>query len=99
MTAAACSCKIGQGEACGHVVGLLYNLAKLKKDKCKALPEDIAKTSLPQTWHQLRGEKISGQVLQEIQLHGYKKRTVDTNSEKSAEKRPYIIQCVGPFHP
>jgi len=28
--------------------------------KVRAVPEDVAKTSQPETWHQLRGEKIAG---------------------------------------
>jgi hypothetical protein len=52
-----CSCPIGLSEACGHITGLLYQLAKNKVLSLKALPEDAAKTSQAQTWHTPRGEK------------------------------------------
>ena len=57
-----CSCVIGLSGARGHIVGLLYQLAKYKILGQKALPEDIAKTSQPQTWHAPRGEKLIGKA-------------------------------------
>jgi hypothetical protein len=38
-----CSCPIGLSEACGHITGLLYQLAKNKVLSLKSLPEDVAK--------------------------------------------------------
>lgn len=60
---AKCSCVIGLSGACGHIVGLLYQLAKYKILGQKALPEDIAKTSQPQTRHAPRGEKLIGKAV------------------------------------
>ena len=57
--------------ACGHVIGLLYQLANYKILGLKALPEDIAKTSQPQTWHAPRGEKIHGKAVQDLEVIGY----------------------------
>ena len=41
----------------------------------KALPEDIAKTSQPQTWHVPRKEQVRGTAVQDIEVHGYSKIT------------------------
>ena len=68
---ASCSCPIGISGACGHVTGLLYQLAKYKILGVKALPEDIAKTSQPQTWHVPRGLKLGGLEVQDIEVRGY----------------------------
>lgn len=70
---ATCSCPIGQTGACGHVVGLLYQLAKYKMLETRALPEDIAKTSLPQSWHEPRGERIQGKAVQDLTVSGHSK--------------------------
>ena len=56
-------------------MALLYQLAKYKALGLKALPEDIAKTSQPQTWHVPRGEQIRGMAVQDIEVHGYSKIT------------------------
>ncbi|KAK2140273.1 hypothetical protein LSH36_1413g00010 [Paralvinella palmiformis] len=49
------SCSKGVGGSCGHVAGLLYQVAKFKMMKLRAISEDVAKT-----WHQPKGEKIAG---------------------------------------
>ncbi|CAC5389045.1 unnamed protein product [Mytilus coruscus] len=56
-----CSCAIGKSGTCGHVTGLLYTLAHMKASNLKSIPSDILKTSLPQTWHIPRGEKLKNQ--------------------------------------
>jgi len=38
--------------------------------KLRAVPEDVAKTSEPETWHQSRGEKIAGNEVQSLTLVG-----------------------------
>ena len=60
VKSARCKCAIGLNASCGHITGLLYQLANFNTLYIKALPEDIAKTSLPQTFHLARGEKIGG---------------------------------------
>ena len=55
---ATCTCTIGQSQTCGHVCGLLYTLALWNKQGRHSVPFDIAKTSLPQTWHLPRGSNI-----------------------------------------
>ena len=72
-----CSCPIGLSGLCGHVVGALYQLAKYKELEYKALPEDIAKTSQPQTFHMPRGPKIKGKAIQDLEVSGYSKVTDD----------------------
>ena len=39
--------------------------------KMKSIPSDIAKTSLPQTWYQPRGEKLRGTKVDDIVVQGY----------------------------
>ena len=68
---ASCSCPIWISGACGHITGLLYQLAKYKILGAKALPEDIAKTSQPQTWHVPRGLKLVELEVQDIEVRGY----------------------------
>ncbi len=53
---AQCGCPIGQNKGCGHLAGLLYTLSYYKRQKLIVIPEDVAKTSQPQLWHQPRGQ-------------------------------------------
>jgi hypothetical protein len=48
VTKAECSCPVGFSEACGHITGLLYQIAKYKVLNIRTLPEDVAK------YHNLR---------------------------------------------
>ncbi|XP_056000210.1 uncharacterized protein LOC125676125 [Ostrea edulis] len=66
-----CSCTIGQSGHCGHVTGLLFTLAHMKSANLKCIPSDVLKTSLPQTWHVPRGEKICGSSAENVIVHGY----------------------------
>ena len=68
-----CDCPIGLSGKCGHVAGLMYQIANYKTLGLKALPEDIAKTSQPQTWHIPRGTKITGKAVQDLEVSGYSK--------------------------
>ena len=43
MTKAECSCPGGLSEACGHITGLLYQIAKYKVLNLRTLPQDVAK--------------------------------------------------------
>jgi hypothetical protein len=75
-----CSCPIGLSEACGHITGLLYQLAKNKVLSLKSLPEDVAKTSQAQTWHTRRGKKIKSKEVQDLEVAGYRKVDLDRES-------------------
>ncbi|KAJ8307894.1 hypothetical protein KUTeg_014541 [Tegillarca granosa] len=86
IKSANCTCPIGTSASCGHITGLLYQLAKYKILGLRALPEDIAKTSQPQTWHTPRGEKIRGKVVQEIEVSSYH------NSDNEREIAPKAIK-------
>ncbi|XP_062578059.1 uncharacterized protein LOC134239948 [Saccostrea cucullata] len=68
-----CSCTIGQSGNCGHVSALLYQIAHYKKMNLTLIPTDIAKTSLPQTWHVPRGEKLRGEKTDNLTIRGYDK--------------------------
>lgn len=71
VTSSICTCTIGQGGSCGHVVGLLYFLAHMKSSGFKSIPSDVLKTSLPQTWHVPRGDKLQGSAVDNVVLCGY----------------------------
>jgi len=75
VSKAQCTCPIGLGEACGHITGVLYQLAKYKMLGTASIPEDVAKTSQPQTWHQPRGQKIGPQDVHDLELRGYNATT------------------------
>ena len=49
--------------------------------KYKLVPTDIAKTSMPQTWHFPRGEKLQGEKVDNIVVQGY-----DRNDPQKATK-------------
>ncbi|CAC5392186.1 unnamed protein product [Mytilus coruscus] len=70
-----CSCAIGKSGTCGHVTGLLYTLAHMKASNLKSIPSDILKTSLPQTWHIPRGEKLKGSQVDDIVVCGYNSKS------------------------
>jgi hypothetical protein len=73
VTKAECSCPGGFSEACGHITGLLYQIAKYKVLNLRTLPEDVAKTSQAQTWHTPRGENIRGKEVKDMGVSGYRK--------------------------
>lgn len=81
-----CSCVKGQSEACGHAIGLLYQLAQYKMEGRKAIPQDVAKTSIPQTWHKPRGEKLKGDEVQNLTFVGYSKKHVPGSSQTGEKK-------------
>ncbi|XP_048749370.2 uncharacterized protein LOC125661419 [Ostrea edulis] len=76
-----CTCAIGQSGYYGHVTALLYEIAFYKLMKYKLIPTDIARTSLPQTWHVPRGEKLQGEKVDNIVVQGY-----DRNNPQRATK-------------
>ncbi|XP_031564919.1 uncharacterized protein LOC116300235 [Actinia tenebrosa] len=56
----------------------------------KAIPEDIAKTSLPQTWHKPRGQQIEPAEVQCLVVHGYHSKTDDDSPPKSVKSTLYL---------
>lgn len=63
-----CSCAIGNSGCCGHVIGLLYQLADYKARNLKCVPDPVPSTSLPQQWHKPRGKKIGAIRVEDMQL-------------------------------
>ena len=55
----------------GHVTGLLYTLSHMNSSNMKSIPSDVLKTSLPQTWHVPRREKLCGSSADNVIVHGY----------------------------
>jgi hypothetical protein len=72
---ARCSCAKGLGEGCGHVAALLYQIADYKARGVSVVPSETAKTSKQQTFHQPRGTTIRGEMVQDLTLKGYGKKT------------------------
>ncbi|KAJ8309693.1 hypothetical protein KUTeg_011558 [Tegillarca granosa] len=54
-----CSCTAGSGGACSHMVGLVKTIQQFKILGLKDVPSEQACTSLPQTWHIPRGNRIT----------------------------------------
>ncbi len=95
ILSATCSCPKGKGQGCGHVTGLLYQLANYKMLKMAAVPEDVVKTSLPMTWHQPRGLKIKGTEVQKVSVVGYGNN--GTAAARCAEERRNVSSTL--FNP
>uniref|UniRef100_A0A8W8NUK7 SWIM-type domain-containing protein n=1 Tax=Magallana gigas TaxID=29159 RepID=A0A8W8NUK7_MAGGI len=91
-----CSCAIGTSGSCGHIVGLLYSLAHMKASNLKAVPTDVAKTSLPQTWHIPRGEKIGRSASTDVTVMGYSPSNPrkPTKGIKSTLYNPINTECL-----
>ena len=90
VSLAFCSRPIGLSGLCAHVVGALYQLAHYKALGYRALPEVVAKTSQPQTFHVPRGTKIQGKAVQDLQVRGYSRKRVDQSG--TSEDIPRNIQ-------
>lgn len=56
----------------------------------KTIPVDVAKTSLPQTWHAPRGTTIRGTEIDQVEVHGYNRKdpTKETKAIKSKLYNP-----------
>jgi hypothetical protein len=63
-----CTCAIGSGGCCGHIIGLLYQLAEYKTLGLTSVPDPVPCTSLPQQWHKPRGKKIGSVRVEDMQL-------------------------------
>lgn len=50
----------------------------------RALPEDVAKTSQPQTWHEPRGERIHGKKVKNLRVCAHSKPTASAFVSGSA---------------
>ena len=88
VKSARCECAIGLNASCGHLTGLLYKLANFKTLGITALPEDIVKTSLPQTFHLARGKKIGCKSVQDVEVRGY----AMTQDPGSSNEKPKTIK-------
>ena len=70
------------------------------------VPEDVAKTSLPQSWHIPRGDKIQGVPVQDVALIGHKgKNALNEKESKSIKTTLYsavrgeVPNCTDLFDP
>ena len=76
-----CTCAKGLAGGCGHIAGVLYQIASYKMLKMIAIPQDAAKTSLPQTWYKPRGEKIAAMETDKIALVGYSSKSGSSDDQ------------------
>ena len=90
ISEARCTCEIGMLGACGHISGMLYTISKFKVMGYKLIPEDVAKTSQPQSWHIPRGPQITGKPVQEVEVHGYSSTTTCTPSAANKDTQRAI---------
>jgi len=64
----------------------------------RVIPEDVAKTSLPQTWHQPRGETIQPKEVQNLVVQGYNaKSDEDDDSVPRPRKSTLYFPIRGEF--
>ena len=61
-----CSCVVGSGGYCHHVIGLLYYLGLLKQLGHRILPDDLTCTSMKQSWSVPREKKIEPKQIQNV---------------------------------
>ena len=54
----------------------------MKTAGMQVIPTDVAKTSLPQTWHVPRGEKVAGSTVDDVQVLRF-----DTKRPTNAQPR------------
>ena len=90
---ATCTCKVGLGGHCGHVCGVLYQLAHYKMQGIRAIPVDVAKTSLKMTFHQPRTSTITGSTIENVEVKGHNR---NTNSKDAAIKSTLYNAVNGP---
>ena len=86
-----CTCEIGLHGSCGHIAGLLYQVSQYKSLGHKLIPEDVAQTSQPQTWHIPRGKKITPTVVQNLEVRGY-----SSNNDHPQEDQPIVSTLYNP---
>ena len=89
ITHADCTCPIGVSGSCGHVTGTLYQIAKFKHLKQRVIPQDAASTSLPQTWHTPRGQKIGGTAVDNLEVRGYTRAELQDVPARSVQSTLY----------
>jgi len=65
-----CSCTyaIGTSGCCGHIIGLLFQLADYKMRGLRTVPDPVPCMSLPQQWHKPRGKKVMPTEIEQMQL-------------------------------
>lgn len=63
-----CTCAIGQSGCCGHIIGLLFQLAQYAMLQFTKVPSVISSTSLLQQWHKPRGSKIEAIRTDDMEL-------------------------------
>ena len=89
---AKCTCKVGLGGHCGHICGLLYQLAEYKIRDVKAIPVDVAKTSLKITFHEPGGPSITGKRIDQVTLKRHIKNPqnpADSNGVRDVQSTLY----------
>jgi hypothetical protein len=71
----------------------------MKTSGMQVIPTDVAKTSLPQTWHVPRGEKVAGSSVDSVQVLGFNSKRVQSEQPRGIRSTLYNpIQNVPALH-
>ena len=82
-----CTCVAGSLGFCYHAVGLMYLVSHFFMTKIKAIPDNLANTSLPQQWHKPRRKTISSEPLLDMI---FEKKTKLNPANAQAERNAYV---------
>ena len=89
VQSASCTCKVGLGGHCGHVCAVLYQLAHYKMQGLKAIPTDVAKTSLPMTFHAPRGPQIPSKKVEDIKAKSHAGKEIEEKDRRCCSSTLY----------
>ena len=83
-----CTCKVGKGEQCKHIVALLFQVIEYKQLYMTEVPDHLTCTELLQEWHVLRKNESDEAVLYEsivFQKTVYEKDIKNRNKHKRSQ--------------
>ena len=92
-----CTCAIGNSGCCGHVIGLLFQLAQYTMLKLRTVPDVVACTSLLQQWHKPRGAKIEAIRTDDMKLASSSQEKEKTRPVRTTLYNP-IANCCTPSY-
>ena len=79
-----CSCVVGSGTICHHVVSLFFYLAHCKQLGLNSLPDDLTCTVMSQGWSVPRGKHISPQCVDALMVKSLERGQTMISSLKVA---------------
>ncbi|XP_065069946.1 LOW QUALITY PROTEIN: uncharacterized protein LOC135694967 [Rhopilema esculentum] len=75
---------------CNHKSAFLFQIVHYKSLGLKVLPNNVSKTSLPQTWHKPRTKDINPEPISSLQIQKpvkFAKKKLQSNGDKIEDKR------------